>query len=325
MNQPIYSRRSALQTLGCGFGYLALAGWPRGKRRRCRARESAGSEAAALSGAGQARHLPVHAGRGSQVDSFDYKPRSTKRTARCWLSTTSATLPTLAKSPQQRVMKPLWNFAQHGECGRWASDLFPEMQARRRPLLHPLDAHRGHGARPGDAFLHCGATTICPAVDRGVGPVRAGHARTRTCPASSRSALRRQRRPAELRQRVSPGDLSGTPIGRAGVPGARMRRSGTSQPARSTDDRGAAVRPAARSQRRADSGRSPGTANWRRSSTLRTRLADAGFRAHGARPDTANPTRPRPCMASASRRPITSAGSACWRGGSASPACASCR
>lgn len=26
-----------------------------------------------------------------------------------------------------RIMKPLWKFAQHGQCGRWASDLFPEI------------------------------------------------------------------------------------------------------------------------------------------------------------------------------------------------------
>ena len=30
------------------------------------------------------------------------------------------------RGSSQRIMKPLWKFAQYGQAGRWASDLFPE-------------------------------------------------------------------------------------------------------------------------------------------------------------------------------------------------------
>ena len=82
-------------------------------------------------------------------------------------------------------MKPLWKFAQHGQSGRWASDLFPEIdRARRRPVLHPLDAHRGRRPRPGDAVPALRLDELHPPVDGLVGAVRPGH---------------REREPARLR------------------------------------------------------------------------------------------------------------------------------
>ena len=89
---------------------------------------------------GQARDLPLHAGR-RQPRRFlrlQAAPRQGRRQA-CCRSTTPGLANTGTKASSRRVMKPLWKFAQHGQCGRWASDLFPEMQqARRRPLLPPL-------------------------------------------------------------------------------------------------------------------------------------------------------------------------------------------
>ena len=60
----LHSRRSALQTRGCGFGYLALAGLAAQEQARAAlAAQSARAEGPALPGARQADHLPLHARR----------------------------------------------------------------------------------------------------------------------------------------------------------------------------------------------------------------------------------------------------------------------
>ena len=58
-------------------------------------------------------------------------------------------------------MKPLWKFAQHGQCGRWASDLFPEVNRHVDDLcfIHSLHTEGvAHG--PATLFLHCGSTNF---------------------------------------------------------------------------------------------------------------------------------------------------------------------
>ena len=92
------------------------------------------------------------------------------------------------RGSSQRVMKPLWKFAQHGECGPLGVGPVPgDQPARRRPLLHPLDAHRGRGARPGDALPALRVDELDPARRWARGCSTAWAPRTRTCPASSRS------------------------------------------------------------------------------------------------------------------------------------------
>jgi hypothetical protein len=56
-------------------------------------------------------------------------------------------------------MKPLWNFAQYGQTGRWASTLFPEMNKHLDEMcfIHSLHTEGvAHG--PATLFLHTGAT-----------------------------------------------------------------------------------------------------------------------------------------------------------------------
>src|SRR3954463_11662435 len=128
MNSPLFSRRSALQTLGCGFGYLALAG--RSAQQQARAALSANPLAP------KAPHFKARVkriiflfmqGGVSQVDSWDYKPRLLQDDGRMLDFEDLRSLAKTGKSPQMRVMKSLWNFSQHGQSGLWASDLFPEM------------------------------------------------------------------------------------------------------------------------------------------------------------------------------------------------------
>ena len=114
------------------------------------------------------------------------------------------------RGSSQRVMKPLWKFAQHGQSGRWASDLFPEMaQARRRPVLHPLDAHRRRRPRPGDAVPALRLDQLRPAVDGLVGALRPGHREREPARLRLHRPVERQRRGAQLRQRLPAGRLPG--------------------------------------------------------------------------------------------------------------------
>jgi hypothetical protein len=160
MNPLTATRRQALQTLGCGFGYLALAGLA--------AKEQARAAANPL--APRAPHLPARAkriiflfmqGGVSQVDSWDFKPRLLADDGRMLDFGDLRSLAKTGKSPQQRVMKPLWDFGQHGQSGLWASDLFPEMAKHVDDLCVIRSMHtEGIAHGPATLFLHTGTTTF---------------------------------------------------------------------------------------------------------------------------------------------------------------------
>ena len=98
----------------------------------------------------------------SHVDSFDYKPLLEKRNgetlafddARAFANTGKRDVP-------KKIMKSLWKYAQHGESGHWASELFPEMAKHVDDFcfLHSMHTDGvAHG--PATLFLHCGATSL---------------------------------------------------------------------------------------------------------------------------------------------------------------------
>ncbi|MCA9268283.1 MAG: DUF1501 domain-containing protein, partial [Planctomycetales bacterium] len=61
-------------------------------------------------------------GGASPMDTFDYKPELAKRHGeKVDFGITAA-----VTSPLGTVMKSPFAFAQHGECGRWVSSVFPE-------------------------------------------------------------------------------------------------------------------------------------------------------------------------------------------------------
>ena len=160
MNPHSFSRRAALKSAACGFGYLALAGLTASR---------------AIAAANPlAPRLPPFAARAkrviflfmqggvSHVDSFDYKPTLFKQDGRAMPFDDDRQLAnTGSAATSQRVMKPLWNFSKHGQCGRWASELFPEINkhADRLCFLHSVHTEGvAHG--PATLFLHCGATNF---------------------------------------------------------------------------------------------------------------------------------------------------------------------
>ncbi|HEY4312410.1 MAG TPA: DUF1501 domain-containing protein [Pirellulales bacterium] len=156
-NQYDISRRAFLQGAACGFGGLAWS-----------ALATAESRAASTSSL-QTPHFAPRAkrviflfmqGGVSHVDSFDYKPRlAADDGKKMSFDDARQAANTGMGESTHRVMKSPWKFAQHGESGRWVSDLFPEMARHVDDmcLLHGVHTEGvAHG--PATLFLHCGAT-----------------------------------------------------------------------------------------------------------------------------------------------------------------------
>jgi len=163
MNTPLFSRRSALQQLACGFGYMALAGLA--------AQQQALSASGALNPlAPRKPHFQPRAkriiflfmaGGVSHVDSFDYKPRLLKDDGKMMDFDDARSLARTGKGATQRVMKPLWEFQQRGQSGRWVSELFPEMAKHADDLCVMNSMHtEGVAHGPATLFLHTGTTNF---------------------------------------------------------------------------------------------------------------------------------------------------------------------
>lgn len=152
------TRRQALQSIGCGFGALALAGL---------AGRSFANETSGKSQIGKPVTVPkakrviflFMQGGPSQVDTFDYKPILERHDGHQFAFDDARTIAnTGTRNTTQRLMKSPWKFQQYGECGRWGSELFPEVARHSDDLcfLHSLHTEGvAHG--PATLFLHCGA------------------------------------------------------------------------------------------------------------------------------------------------------------------------
>lgn len=95
----------------------------------------------------------------SQVDTFDYKPLINQRAGEVLTFNDARQLAKIGQATPQRLLPTPWNFQQHGQAGRWVSDLFPHQatQVDRLCFLHAVHTEGvAHG--PATLFLHCGAT-----------------------------------------------------------------------------------------------------------------------------------------------------------------------
>ncbi len=159
---PLLSRRDYLARTGCGFGALALAGL---------ATQSARADALANPLAAKPGHHPAKAkrviflfmqGGVSHVDSYDHKPLLDKEDGKqLKFDDARVVANTGMRGSTQRVMKPLWKFAQRGQSGKWASDLFPEVNGVIDDLCFIHSMHtEGVAHGPATLFLHCGSTSF---------------------------------------------------------------------------------------------------------------------------------------------------------------------
>jgi len=121
----LVSRRDFLWELGGGLGGVALASLLHGE-----------AQAAANPLAQKAGHFPAKAkaviqifcpGGLSHVDSWDYKPELAARSGKPF--DPDGKLQFFASKPGN-CQGSYWPFRQHGQCGRWMSDLFPQLAQR---------------------------------------------------------------------------------------------------------------------------------------------------------------------------------------------------
>ena len=147
-------RRSMMLQSACGFG--ALAATAIGQREL----PAAESALHYLPRAKRIIFLFMQGGV-SQVDSFDYKPLLAKRNGQELTFGDARQLAKTGKATVQRLMQSPWKFRQYGECGQWASELFPETAQHVDDLcfLHAMHTEGvAHG--PATLFLHCGSTNF---------------------------------------------------------------------------------------------------------------------------------------------------------------------
>ena len=160
MNTPLFSRRSALQQLACGFGYMALAGLAAQQQARAAFNPLAPKKPHLQPKAKRIIFLFM-AGGVSHVDSFDYKPRLLKDDGKMMDFDDARAIARTGKGLTQRVMKPLWEFKQRGQSGRWVSELFPEMAKHADDLCVMNSLHtEGVAHGPATLFLHTGTTNF---------------------------------------------------------------------------------------------------------------------------------------------------------------------
>ncbi len=118
---PWLSRRTALKSLACGFGYLAFASL---------AQEATARDATATPNplARKATHFPAKAkrviflcmnGGPSHVDLFDYKPLLGAHDG--------GHAPTSILAGNKGLMASPFKFSQHGQSGQWLSELSPHV------------------------------------------------------------------------------------------------------------------------------------------------------------------------------------------------------
>src|SRR4029079_10444535 len=64
----------------------------------------------------------------SQMDTYEYKPALVKYAGKQMpqAERTEGELATVSAAPN-RIIPPYWGFKQHGQSGRWVSDLLPEL------------------------------------------------------------------------------------------------------------------------------------------------------------------------------------------------------
>ncbi len=142
-NDPVFTRRAALQRSAVGFGSLAMASM-------LAERSAVADPGSTHSVVAPLPHHPARAkriiflfmsGGPSQVDTFDPKPLLTRDDGK----PLPFAKPEIQFNSTSNLLKSPWRFRQHGESGLWVSELFPKLAAHVDDLcmLHSI-----HGTNP---------------------------------------------------------------------------------------------------------------------------------------------------------------------------------
>jgi hypothetical protein len=127
------TRRQFIWEVGAGFSGVALAGILDNSFYANQAFAADGKTAFKNPLAPKAPHFPAKAkaviflymyGGPSHIDTFDYKPTMYGR------DNQTIEVKTFGRGGRRnvgRIVEPRWKFKQYGECGKWVSDLFPNV------------------------------------------------------------------------------------------------------------------------------------------------------------------------------------------------------
>jgi hypothetical protein len=212
----LLSRRQALKSVGCGFGYVALAGLanasatnplaPRPTHHRPRAKRVI---------------FIFMQGGPSHVDTFDYKPHLERDDGRMLTFDDARTFARDRTVVAHRVMKSPWRFHRFGRSNHWVSDLFPHIARHVDDIcfLHGMHTDGiAHG--PATLFLHTGSINLVrPSVGSwvtyGLGTENQNlPGFVSICPSMGNGG------PRNWSNAFLPAVYQGTAIGRAGLPAA---------------------------------------------------------------------------------------------------------
>ena len=182
MMSPSVNRRQALQASACGFGQLALAGLLNRDSVAAPVNPVAAKQPHFTPRAKRVIFLFMQGGV-SHVDSYDYKPLLEKKDGQSLAFDDARVIANSGKrGSSQKIMKPLWKFRQHGETGRWASDLFPEMAQHVDKMCIPRVLPMGP-----QRFSCTLARRISCGLPWGRGLITGWAVKMKTCPDLSRS------------------------------------------------------------------------------------------------------------------------------------------
>ncbi|MEM7231928.1 MAG: DUF1501 domain-containing protein [Planctomycetota bacterium] len=235
---PFVTRRQALQSAACGFGYLAFAGLE--GQLRAAQRVDAAPQPLYVSPRAKRVIFIFMQGGPSQVDSFDYKPRLERDNGKQIGFHDARTIANSGKreATDQRIMQSPWKFRRYGQSGRWVSDLFPEMAKIMDDacLIRSMQTEGvAHG--PATLFLHTGSTNLIrPSmgswINYGMGSENNSLPGFVTISPSAGNGGARNYGNAFL-----PPSVQGTALGRAGMPASRATIKNLRNPNLSTADR----------------------------------------------------------------------------------------
>jgi hypothetical protein len=136
------SRRTALKSAACGFGYLAFADLV----SRASEKEKGPLAPKKSHFTARAKHVIFLCMEGapSHVDTFDYKPKLKEDDGKNFRG---------ARAAFAKLLASPWSFTQHGKSGLWISELYPELSKHADELCILNGMHTDVPAHP-QAFQH---------------------------------------------------------------------------------------------------------------------------------------------------------------------------
>jgi hypothetical protein len=150
------SRRQLLQSISCGFGYLAMSALTAQSAMAARVNPLAARAPLFAPRAKRVIFLFMQGGP-SQVDTFDPKPKLEADDGKEIKFNVARTRTVTAR----KILRSPWKFKQYGQCGQWVSELLPHIAQHVDDLCFIRSVHtEGVAHGPATLCLHTGATNL---------------------------------------------------------------------------------------------------------------------------------------------------------------------